>query len=301
LKKENKIDQIFEYRDVAKKKLILSLSITLIVMFVEIIGGVIANSVALISDASHMFTHAFAISISLFAIYLAQKPTCHHKTFGLYRAEVLSAFINGLFLFVIVGFILYEAIMRFLNPIEIDSIYMFAVALIGLSVNIASVLLLHGSQKGNLNVKGVFYHMIGDAASSIGIVFVSIIIFFTNWFFLDPIISFIISGLIIYWAYGILKDSGRILLEMTPSGLNIDMIEKDLKEKFKEEIENIEHTHLWTITPQILVITTHVRLKKGKDSDDFISRASDFLFEKYDISESTIEVRYSEEIKSCNI
>ncbi|TFF88255.1 MAG: cation transporter [Promethearchaeota archaeon] len=301
MKKENKIDQIFEYRDVAKKRLILSLTITLTVMFVEIFGGIISNSVALLSDASHMFTHAFAISISLFAIYLAQKPACHHKTFGLYRAEVLSAFINGLFLFVIVGFILYEAIMRFLNPIEIDSIYMFVVALIGLSVNIASVLLLHGSQKGNLNVKGVFYHMIGDAASSIGIVFVSIMIFFTNWFFLDPIISFIISGLIIYWAYGILKDSGRILLEMTPSGLNIDMIEKDLKAKFEKEIETVEHTHLWTITPQILVITTHVRLKKGIDNDDFISRANDYLFEKYEISESTIEVRYSEEVRSCNI
>jgi cobalt-zinc-cadmium efflux system protein len=300
MSKETKIDQIFEYRDVARKRLIISLTITLTVMILEIVGGLIANSVALISDASHMFTHAFAISISLFAIYLANKPTCHHKTFGLYRAEVLSAFINGLFLLGIVGFIIYEAVMRFIYPVEIDSIYMFIVALIGLAVNIASIIILQGSQKGNLNVKGVFYHMIGDAASSIGIVFISIVIFFTNWFFLDPIVSFLISGVIIYWAYGILKDSTRILLEMAPSGLDVHMIEEDLKEKYGE-IKQIEHTHLWTITPQILVLTTHILLEPEINSDSFIQKVSIYLAEKYNITESTIQVLFNEEIKSCDM
>jgi cobalt-zinc-cadmium efflux system protein len=300
MSKETKIDQIFEYRDVARKRLIISLTITLTVMILEIVGGLIANSVALISDASHMFTHAFAISISLFAIYLANKPTCHHKTFGLYRAEVLSAFINGLFLLGIVGFIIYEAVMRFIYPVEINSIYMFIVALIGLAVNIASIIILQGSQKGNLNVKGVFYHMIGDAASSIGIVFISIVIFFTNWFFLDPIVSFLISGVIIYWAYGILKDSTRILLEMAPSGLDVHMIEEDLKEKYGE-IKQIEHTHLWTITPQILVLTTHILLEPEINSDSFIQKVSMYLAEKYNITESTIQVLFNEEIKSCDM
>lgn len=300
MSKETKIDQIFEYRDVARKRLIISLTITLSVMILEIVGGFIANSVALISDASHMFTHAFAISISLFAIYLANKPTCHHKTFGLYRAEVLSAFINGLFLLGIVGFIIYEAVMRFIYPVEIDSIYMFIVALIGLAVNIASIIILQGSQKRNLNVKGVFYHMIGDAASSIGIVFISIVIFFTNWFFLDPIVSFLISGVIIYWAYGILKDSTRILLEMAPSGLDVHMIEEDLRGKYKE-IKQIEHTHLWTITPQILVLTTHIQLESEINSDNFIQKVSEYLAEKYKITESTIQVLFTEEIKSCDM
>jgi cobalt-zinc-cadmium efflux system protein len=300
MSKETKIDQIFEYRDVARKRLIISLTITLTVMILEIVGGLIANSVALISDASHMFTHAFAISISLFAIYLANKPTCHHKTFGLYRAEVLSAFINGLFLLGIVGFIIYEAVMRFIYPVEINSIYMFIVALIGLAVNIASIIILQGSQKGNLNVKGVFYHMIGDAASSIGIVFISIVIFFTNWFFLDPIVSFLISGVNIYCGYGILKDSTRILLEMAPSGLDVHMIEEDLKEKYGE-IKQIEHTHLWTITPQILVLTTHILLEPEINSDSFIQKVSMYLAEKYNITESTIQVLFNEEIKSCDM
>ncbi|MFX0139127.1 MAG: cation diffusion facilitator family transporter, partial [Candidatus Hodarchaeota archaeon] len=138
-------DHLFQFRTVEKKKLILSLTITLSVMVIEIVGGFITNSIALISDAGHMFTHAFAISISLLAIFIARKPPCHHKTFGLYRAEVLAAFINGLFLIPIVGIIIYEAILRFLNPQEIFGFYMLVVAFIGLAVNITSILILQGS------------------------------------------------------------------------------------------------------------------------------------------------------------
>jgi cobalt-zinc-cadmium efflux system protein len=122
--------QLFEYRSIERKRLILSFTITIVVMIIEIFGGLITYSIALISDAGHMFTHAFAIGISLLAIYIAKKPPCHHKTFGLYRSEILAAFINGLFLLPIIGFIVFEAIMRFLNPVEIESLYMFFVALI---------------------------------------------------------------------------------------------------------------------------------------------------------------------------
>ena len=151
-------------------------------MIVEIIGGLITNSIALISDAGHIFTHVFAISISLLAIYIARKPKCHHKTFGLYRAEVLAAFINGLFLIQIVGFIIYEVILRFLNPEEIIGFYMLIVAFIGLGVNITSILILQGNHSNSLNVKSVFYHMIADAASSMGIVVAAVIIMYTDFF-----------------------------------------------------------------------------------------------------------------------
>ncbi|MBD3197712.1 MAG: cation diffusion facilitator family transporter [Candidatus Lokiarchaeota archaeon] len=293
-------DKIFEFKDVTKKRLIVSLSITLIVMFIEIIGGLVANSIALISDSGHMFTHAFAITISLVAIYLSQKPRCHHRTFGLYRTEILAAFINGLFLLVIVCLIIIEAIERILNPVSVASLSMIFIAIIGLSVNIFSVLILQGSQKNNINVKGVFYHMIGDAISSIGVVFAAIIIYFTNLSILDPIVSFLIAGLIVLWAIGILKDSGRILLEMTPSGLDIHMIEKDLIDKFVE-IKEIEHTHLWTITTQLLVLTTHIRVNENVNHDQFVSKITDFLHSHYNITESTVQVSYSEGIKSCNM
>lgn len=293
---------LFEFRLVEKKKLILSLLITLVVMIVEILGGMYTFSIALISDAGHMFTHAFAIGLSLLAIVIAKKPACHHKTFGLYRAEVLAAFINGLFLFPIIGFIVYEAILRFLNPQEIGSYYMLIVALIGLGVNITSVLILRGSQSTNISVKSVFYHMIADAASSIGIVVVAIIINFTNWTFLDPVVSIGISIVIFYWAYGILRDSTRILLEMTPSGLNIDMISEDLKSKFNE-ISEILHIHLWTITPDMLVFSAHIKMRACEnlvEQEKLLSDVSEYLSNKYNILESTIQTVCSEDLLVCN-
>jgi len=294
--------RLFEFRAVEKKRLIISLAITLVVMVVEILGGIFTFSIALISDASHMFTHGFAIGLSLLAIVIAKKPACHHKTFGLYRAEVLAAFINGLFLLPIIGFIVYEAIIRFLNPQEIISFYMLIVALIGLGVNISSILILQASRSSNISVKSVFYHMIADAASSIGIVIVAIIISFTGWSFLDPFVSIGISAVIFYWAYGILRDSVKILLEMTPSGLNIDDISEDLKIKFSK-ISEILHVHLWTITPDMLVFSAHIKLKaceNPNEQETLISDINEYLSTKYNILESTIQTVCSENLLSCN-
>ncbi|MCK5300865.1 MAG: cation transporter, partial [Thermoplasmatales archaeon] len=182
-------EHLFEYRNVEKKKLSLSLLITTIVMFVEIIGFFTTNSIALLSDAGHMFTHSFAIAISLIAIIIAKKPPCHHRTFGLYRAEILAAFINGIFLLLVVILIIWEAIQRLIHPEEVLGFQMLFIALIGLFVNIISIGILHGSHKENMNIRGVFYHMIADAISSVGIIFAAIIILFTGWNLIDPLVS----------------------------------------------------------------------------------------------------------------
>ncbi|MFX1328541.1 MAG: cation diffusion facilitator family transporter [Promethearchaeota archaeon] len=295
-------DHLFQFRSVERKRLILSLTITLIVMIIEIIGGFITNSIALISDAGHMFTHTFAIGISLLANFIARKPPCHHKTFGLYRAEVLAAFINGLFLIPIVGFIIYETILRFLNPQDIVGLYMLIVAFIGLSVNISSILILQSRKNASLNVKSVFYHMIADAASSIGIVVAAFIIIFTGLVILDPIVSLGISFVILYWAYGILKESTRILLEMAPKGLNIDTINEDIKKNFIE-IKELIHAHLWTITPEMLVYSAHIKVDDSNSNINqaaLISEINEFLQKNHKIIESTIQILPLDAIDSCN-
>lgn len=296
-------DHLFQFRSVERKKLILSLSITIIFMILEIIGGIITNSIALISDAGHMFTHAFAIGISLLANYIARKPPCHHKTFGLYRAEVLAAFINGLFLIPIVGFIIFEAILRFLNPQEVFGFYMLIVAFIGLVVNLTSIFILQGSQNTSLNVKSVFYHMIADAASSIGIVIAAFIIMSTGFVILDPIVSLGISIVIIYWAYGILRESTRILLEMAPKRMNIDRISKGLKDNFPEIIELFD-AHLWTIIPDMLIYSVHVKINNELiegNQEAFLSKMNDFLSKNYKIIESTIQVMPKDAVEAYNI
>jgi cobalt-zinc-cadmium efflux system protein len=296
-------EHLFEYRHVELKKLIFSLSITTVVMVLELIGGHLTNSMALLSDAGHMFTHVFALSIGIAAIIIARKPPCHHRTFGLYRAEVLAAFVNGLFLLVIVGIIIYEAILRLLYPVEILGLEMLLIALIGLLVNIISILILRGVHKENLNIKSIFYHMFADAISSIGIVIAAFIIMYTNWTFIDPFVSIGISAVILIWAWGVLKDSTRILLETSPKGLTVDMISDDLTKNFSE-IRKLHNVHLWSITPDMLVFSAHVQIhqdKIQKKQEEVISKINDYLSQKYNIIECTIQICSENGSEVCNI
>jgi len=296
-------EHLFEYRYVEQKKLILSLFITVITMVLELIGGYLTNSMALLSDAGHMFTHAFALVIGLAAIIIARKPPCHHQTFGLYRAEVLAAFLNGLFLIVVVGLIVYEAILRILHPIKILGLEMLLIAFIGLAVNVTSIMILKGSHKENLNIRSVFYHMFADAISSIGIVIAALVIMYANWTFIDPFVSIGISIVILFWAWGILKDSTRILLETAPKGLDIDMISADLKNNFSE-IRALHNVHLWSITPDMLVFSAHVQIDRSKvqaKQEDVILKINDYLLQKYNIIECTIQICTENGSEVCNI
>jgi cobalt-zinc-cadmium efflux system protein len=296
-------EHLFEYQHMEQKKLLFSLSITAIVMVVEILGGYLTNSVALLSDAGHMFTHVFALLIGIVAISIARKPPCHHRTFGLYRAEVLAAFVNGLFLLVVVGLIIYEAILRVLYPVEILGQEMLLIAFIGLMVNTISIAILRGSHQENLNIRSIFYHMFADAVSSVGIVIAALVIMFTNWTFIDPLVSIGISIIILVWAWGVLKDSTRILLETSPKGLNIDIISDDLKKNFTE-IKDLHNVHLWSITTDMLVFSAHVQIDQSKiqtNQEDVISKINDYLLQKYNIIECTIQICTESGSEVCNL
>lgn len=273
-------------------------------MAIEFIGGVFTNSVALISDAWHMFTHCFAIGIGLVAIVIARNPPCHHKTFGLYRAEILAAFVNGIFLMLVIGSILFTAVRRIMFPKEILSLHMLLIGIIGLLVNLISIFILYGSHKTDLNVKGVFYHMLADAASSAGVVVAAFIIMFTGWKIIDPLVSLGISILLLFWAAGILRQSGRVLLEMAPEGLDVDGIGNDLKFGFPE-IKELFNVHIWAITTNMFVFSAHIQLKDLKGSlishEELISRINDYLVHKYNIIESTIQIITGPGIEICNV
>lgn len=295
-------ENLSDYHGLEKKRLILSLLITSITMIIELIGGLLANSIALISDAGHMFTHCFAIGLGLVAIFVARKPPCHHRTFGLYRAEILAAFTNGLFLLGVSALILYEAILRIINPVDIVSYQMLLIGIIGLIVNLISIFILKDSSKEDLNIQGVFYHMIADTASSIGVVGAAVVISFTNWTIIDPLISIGISFVILYWALNVLKDSTRILLEMAPKGLDTDIIKSDVKKKFPE-IKDLFNIHLWVVSSNMYIFSAYIRLDDDYDSlldqERLISRINDYLFKKYNIIDSTIQVSSKYSASSC--
>ncbi len=287
----------------AARRLALSLTITGVVMVVEIVGGLLTGSIALISDAGHMFTHSFAIAISLVAIVIARRPPCHHRTFGLYRAEILAAFLNGMFLLLVVAVMIYEAVLRIINPQEVLGLQMLGIALVGLAVNLASIVILQGSLGEDLNVRSVFFHMVADAASSVGIVAAAVVIFFTGWNILDPLVSLGISALIIRWAWGILKDSTKVLLEVAPTGLNIDIISEDLKSKFPP-LRELYNVHLWTITAGMIVFSAHAELADvhhAVEAGSLVEDMSQYLADEYGIIESTIQVTTPEGAKVCEI
>jgi cobalt-zinc-cadmium efflux system protein len=240
-----------------------------------------------------MFTHCFAILIGIAAIRIARNPPCHHRTFGLYRAEILSAMINGMVLLVVVGFIIREAVRRMIHPELILGMHVVIIALTGLSVNLTSIFLLRG-QTGGINVRSIFFHMMADATSSIGVLMSGLLVWFYDLVFIDPIISLGISAVILWWAIRTLIDSGRILLEIAPKGINTDVVMDSLKKEFPQ-IRDVSHAHLWSITQEICVFTAHLSLNETgatsqKSTLELVSDINRFLKERYGIIESTLQV-----------
>ncbi len=272
-----------------------SLGITLIVMVIEFIGGWLSGSIALVSDAVHMFTHVIALGISISGIVMARRPACHHRTFGLLRAEVVAAFVNGLFLLGATAWIVIESVDRIFHPNPVLTVQMFSVAFLGLAVNIVSIVLLEGSRKGDMNVHSVFLHMICDAVSSVAIVIAAVIIHFTRWTWLDPVISIGIATLIVIWAGGLLRDSLRVLLEMAPKGHDTKTITDAMKKQFPQIVDT-EDEHVWTITPSVIVFTAHLTIDAQQidqqQLNNWLDEVGHWLNETFDVSESTMQISY---------
>lgn len=287
------------YKTQTVRRLGFSLGITATAMVIEFVGGLLTGSVALLSDAGHMLTHAFALGIAIAGILVARMPACHHRTFGLLRAEVVAAFINALFLLAITAWIVVEAVRRLIDPEPILTPYMLVVALFGLIVNVASVLLIEGSRHGDINVQSVFAHMIADAASSLAIVATAIIIAYTDWLWLDPLVAMGIALLIVIWAWWLLKDSLRVLLEMAPKGRNIDDIVSALREEFPAVVDT-EHEHVWTITPEVVVFSAHLTVDPSRldprpaEYRQWQDSVAAWLEEEFDVRESTLQVVWEE-------
>ncbi|NMC08223.1 MAG: cation transporter [Candidatus Lokiarchaeota archaeon] len=302
---ENK--SINEFRGINSRRLLASLIVTAIFMLVELFGGIWVNSMSLVNDAGHMLTHVFSIIIAITGARIAQKPPCHHKTFGSYRAEILAAFLNGLFLLFVVGYLLFETISKILAPEPIDAIYMLYIAILGLVVNIISLIILHDTEHSDLNVNGVLSHVAADTGSSVGVIVAAIVIFFTSWVLIDALVSLVISILILGWAIGILRESGRILLEYPPQNVTIDEIRDEILKKFRGRVEDVYHLHLWTITSNINVVSFHVKICcLGNDLNGNIPELkqlfmeiNEFLKDRYKIMDSTIQISQDEDTFAC--
>jgi cobalt-zinc-cadmium efflux system protein len=239
-----------------RKGLLIALGITLFMMIAEIIGGIISNSLALLSDAGHMFTDTMALALSFFAMKFAGMPATEKKTFGFYRLEILAALLNGVILVLISLYIIYEAYHRIQNPPPVQGMLMLVVAIIGLIVNIIGALSLVKHHESSLNIRSAFLHIIGDAVSSVGVIIGGVVIYYTGWYLIDPVLSILIALGIIVGAYGLVTESVNILLESAPSHINITAVTEEINRV--KGVQEAYHIHVWTITSGVYALSAHV-------------------------------------------
>jgi cobalt-zinc-cadmium efflux system protein len=279
-----------DHRGTDKKVLKWALGITLITMFLEFFYGFLSNSLALISDAIHMFTHSFALIVSLLAIVIASKKAPISKTFGFYRTEVIAAFVNGITIMLSIIWIVYEAIERFFNPQIIDIKTAIIIAIIGLVINIITGFILMQGDKNNINLKSAFVHMLSDALSSVAIILGYVVIYFTSWYFIDMILAVIVAIVIGKWAIDILKNSINTLMESSP--LDINEV-KEFIEKHKEVLE-LHDVHIWEITQDMYNMTAHVKIDKKslENYKDILHEINHDLKEKYKIVHTTFQFEW---------
>jgi len=277
------------------RRVVIALILTGIFMVVEVIGGILSGSLALLADAGHMLTDTMALALAAVAFHVSKRPADTTLTYGYQRFQILAAFVNGLSLLLIVGWIFYEAVNRFIAPQEVMGETMLIVAVAGLVVNIISFTVLHGGDKENLNIRGAALHVAGDLLGSVAAIVAAVIIIYTGWMQIDPILSIAVAILILKSAWVLVKRSAHVLLEGAPEWLDIDVMREHLIEKIPE-VASIHHVHVWGLTPQDLMLTMHVCVStQPENSTDIIRRVKAQLREEYGIGHSTIEI----EVDDC--
>ena len=264
--------------------------LTALTLVAEVIGGFWTNSLALLSDAAHVFLDLFALLLSLAAIRLAAYPVSDTRTFGWHRAEVFASFINGASVFLMAIGIFYEAWGRLSHPEEVKSLPMFIIAAIGLVMNLVAASALHSHSHEDLNVRSAFLHVIGDAAASVGVIAGGVVMYFTDWFVLDAIISVGI-GVVIFWgAWRVLRESAHILLEGVPRGMSTADVAESIRSV--EGVNDVHHLNLWAICSHILALSAHLDIEpeyKVKQAG-VLREVEELLLDKYHISHTTLQV-----------
>lgn len=262
-------------------------------MFIELAGGIVANSLALIADAGHMLTDFASLTLAWFAFRLARRPADWKRTYGFQRFQVLVAFTNGLALFVIAGWIIYEAAFRLLHgDAHVAGGIMIVIGFAGLVVNIAALLLLRGADRDNLNVRGAALHVLGDLLGSVAALIGGAVIMFTGWMPIDPLLSVLVALIILRSGWFVVAESAHILLEGAPQELDTRDIGPDIAANVPG-VEDVHHVHVWSITQSRRLVTLHAAIGEASDIDQIVRMIKARLKEQFHLSHATIEVERS--------
>jgi len=278
-----------------RKRLIAVFGLTLSIFVFEVVGGLLSNSLALLADAGHMFTDVFGIGFALAAIWIAGRPATSERTFGYLRLEILAAVGNALLLFGVSAFILYEAWRRLVEPPEVTSGLMLAVAVVGLAANGISLFLLRDAQGHSLNMRGAYLEVMGDLLGSVAVIVAAIVIAVTGWTQADALASVVIGLLIIPRTWALLREALDVLLEATPKGINLDHVRAHILEA--PGVVGVHDLHAWTITSGMNVVSAHVVMGEDAKTGDILDHLGMCLSDDFDVKHSTFQLETPEHVQ----
>ena len=271
-----------------RRSLLVVLGLSSAILALEVVGGIIANSLALLADAGHVFADVAGIALSLGAIWMAGRAPTDARTFGWYRAEILAAAINSVLLFGLAAFVLYEAWRRLFEPADVASGLMLAIALLGGAVNLGSLWLLRGPQRRSLNMRGAYLEVLGDLLGSVAVVLAALVIALTGFAVADAIASAAIGLMILPRTWKLLRDALDVLLEATPRGMRLDEVRRHLLGA--EGVADIHDLHAWTITSGLPVVSAHVVLEPGASPPAVLDELCRCLAGDFDVDHSTFQL-----------
>jgi cobalt-zinc-cadmium efflux system protein len=257
-------------------------------MIAEAVGGWFANSLALLADAGHMLTDAAALALTLGAIWFASRPANAKKTYGYYRMEILAAFINAVTLVLLSLWVIYEAYERWAAPPEVKGLQLTLVAVGGLAVNLVCAWLLHSDHEHDLNMRGAWLHVMGDALGSVTAIGAGLLIIGFGWFWADAVSSVLISLIIIYGSWNLIRESIHVLLEGTPAHINLAAVEEVILET--EGVRAVHDLHIWTITSGLEALSAHVRHDETVIQGDLLKHLRKRLHDEFGIDHLTIQM-----------
>ena len=281
-------DSYSDRRQRSTQSLVRALLITATWFFVELIGGLYSHSLALVADAGHMLTDLAALGLSLFAVRISALPATHSKTYGYKRAEILAALANGLLLALIGLLIVYEGYRRLALPREVRSGVMLVIAATGFAANLVTAGLLYRSRRDSLNMRSVFFHVLGDTVGSAGAITAGTMMLLWHWYVADPIVSLLIALLILFGSWDLVRESVDILLEGTPRHLKISHVLADMGSV--GGVVSIHDLHVWSITSGMSAMSCHVMLKQGVDPSAVLKALTRLMQEKHGIEHTTIQI-----------
>jgi cobalt-zinc-cadmium efflux system protein len=270
-----------------RRALASALGLTMAYLGVELVGGWLTNSLALLSDAAHMFTDVIALGLGLFGVWIAERPATDRKTYGYYRAEILVALVNGLLLWLVVLWILWEAWHRVTEPQPVHAAGTLAVAVIGLVVNLASARLLSGASH-SIGVRGALLHVLSDLFGSVGVVASGLVVLTTGWTPADALVSVVIAGLILIGSFGLIREAVDVLMEAVPRHIDLDALRRTLEDV--PGATEVHDLHVWSLTTGHCALSAHAVVEEGVTQDHVLAEMNDRLAERFDIRHVTIQL-----------